>query len=70
MVRVTSKARLLSVFGAVLALSPIDIVTLVPGDHDVVDRLRLVKDRLDGQTTGSVYEITVVVVAVGSTPGL
>ena len=63
MVRVTLKARVLFVFGAVLALSPIDIVTLVPGDHDVVDRLRLVKDRLDGQTTGSVYEIAVVVVA-------
>jgi len=70
MVKVTLKARVLFVFGAVLALSPIDIVTLVPGDHDVVDRLRLVKDRLDGQTTGSVYEIAVVVVAVGSTPGL
>lgn len=66
MVRVTSKARLLFVFGAVLALSPIDIVTLVPGDHDVVDRVRLVKDRLVGQITGSVYEIVVVVVAVGS----
>ena len=70
MVKVTLKARVLLVFGAVLALRPIDIVTLVPGDHDVVDRLRLVKDRLDGQTTGSVYEIAVVVVAVGSTPGL
>jgi len=58
MVKVTLKARVLFVFGAVLALRPIDIVTLVPGDHDVVERLRLVKEMLDGHDT-------VVVVVVG-----
>jgi hypothetical protein len=70
MVKVTLKARVLFVFGAVLALSPNDTVTLVPGDHDVVERLRLVKEMLDGHVTVVVVvglvvgEVLVVVVVV------
>jgi len=57
-VRNRETERVLLELGATFALSPNDTVTLVPGDHDVVERLRLVKEILDGHDT-------VVVVVVG-----
>ena len=58
-VRNRETERVLLELGATFALSPNDTVTLVPGDHDVVERLRLVKEILDGHVT------VVVVVVVG-----
>jgi len=57
-VRNRETERVLLELGATFALSPNDTVTLVPGDHDTVERLRLVKEILDGH-------VTVVVVVVG-----
>jgi len=59
-VRDKETERVLLELGATFALSPNDTVTLVPGDHDVVERLRLVKEMLDGHVT-----VVVVVVVVG-----
>jgi hypothetical protein len=56
--------RVLLELGATFALSPNDTVTLVPGDHDVVERLRLVKEILDGHITVVVVVVLVVVVVV------
>jgi len=58
-VRDKETERVLLELGATFALSPNDTVTLVPGDHDTVERLRLVKEMLDGHVT------VVVVVVVG-----
>ena len=58
-VRDRETERVLLELGATFALRLNDTVTLVPGDHDVVERLRLVKEILDGHVT------VVVVVVVG-----
>jgi hypothetical protein len=50
-VRDRETERLLLELGATFALRLNDTVTLVPGDHDVVERLRLVKEMLDGHVT-------------------
>jgi len=50
-VRDRETERVLLELGATFALRLNDTVTLVPGDHDVVERLRLVKEILDGHVT-------------------
>jgi hypothetical protein len=59
-VRNRETERVLLELGATFALRLNDTVTLVLGDHDVVERLRLVKEMLDGHVT-----VVVVVVVVG-----
>ena len=69
-VRNRETERVLLELGATFALRLNDTVTLVPGDHDTVERLRLVKEMLDGHVTVVVVvglvvgEVLVVVVVV------
>lgn len=63
-VRDKETERVLLELGATFALRLNDTVTLVPGDHDVVERLRLVKEMLDGHVTVVVVVVLVVVVVV------
>ena len=63
-VRDRETERVLLELGATFALRLNDTVTLVPGDHDVVERLRLVKEMLDGHVTVVVVVVVVVDVEV------
>jgi len=63
-VRDRETERVLLELGATFALRLNDTVTLVPGDHDVVERLRLVKEMLDGHVTVVVVVVDVVVVVL------